>query len=183
MAEVDFSDSPLMIKPLDLKFGDKIYRVRPTADDQARMMRMHHAVMQTAQAKNKNTQVRDFLDADDQVLVDDDDALARVQLGESAFDQMLADGLPLLNVRRMASYSFNYHVAGAEYADAILAARTGVADDAADPDSVGADGLPKASTTGPSTGSGSPTRTGSTKGTGSRSGSGKSSTRKPAAKR
>lgn len=194
MAVVDFSDSASMLQPLDLKLGDRIYEVRPTADDLARMLKMRRAISlsaferaeqaRAAEAKKidppEPRPLRDFLEDEDRVMAEDDVVFTRIQLGDDAYEAMIADGLPFPNIRRMADYSYNYHIGGREYADAMLVIREKLADPDADEDDDAAE-FPKASKTGRATASASRTKTASTSATArSRRTSGKSSTRNAA---
>lgn len=176
MTTVDLSAHRLA--PLDIAVGGGlVYEIRPSADDLRRMGIFSAAAEQAIRAGTDEdapiASIRDLMDPDDYDLLDSNESLARVQLGTTAYERMVADGIPAPDIVAFGRYSMNYHTRGKAFADAVLALASAPDGDATE----GGAPFPKRSKSGPRTASASPTKTASTRGTaGSRRTSGKSST-------
>jgi hypothetical protein len=174
MTTVDLSAHRLA--PLDIAVGGGVvYEIRPSADDLRRMGVFNAAAEQAIRASMEDStsvaELRDLMDPEDYDMLDSNETMARVQLGDAAYERMVADGIPAPDIYAFGRYSMNYHTRGRAVADLMLGASDKQADTEGEP------AFPKPSKSGRSTASASRTKTASTSATGrSRNTSGKSST-------
>lgn len=142
------------VADLDLPYRGKVYSCPPPSQHNG-------LVLAAIVAAGTNIYAGQAPDAATQALLDsldDTSDISRISLGETAYDQMVADNVPGPHIAQLGSYAMYYWVLGEPTADAMFASLYGQGDDAA----------PKAQPTGRATASGSPTRTASTRATKSR---------------
>lgn len=123
MTERDLSAGRL--QPLTINAGGGLtFDIRPTADDMRRMglfvAAAEAGIRVGVKSDDSVESLRDRLDPDDYDLLDSNESLARVQLGSTMYDRMVAGGIPLPDVYMFGQYSMNYHTKGAAFADRVL---------------------------------------------------------------